>query len=468
MDNLAEDGMYAIRPETPPGRTLLSSGTVPRTPRKSALPEKRPRRDSASSNHSMTSLRDPSAGREETEQDDPNDPFTTVIHKKTRRAGIPVILTPVDPKQSFLEANPNVIAQEVLSATQERIRGHRIAKEGFLCVTVASLPAAKALLKLTALANIGVTTRIPESYARNIGKIIGLKTPYSDELLLEFLRPVGAIHVRRQRTYHTDENGETTSRPTDSVIITFKSDIPMPEEVTLGFNTYKVVEFFSPTQCFRCQRFGHLAKNCRGPVRCKACAGPHAYSECNTKKERRCVNCNGAHASTYGGCPRRIAAVEHVKRNVCGMKPPKPGPINPAMVHPPPRPPPVPEKAKTAFPPLAKPLLPDPKPQRQPRIRSNTTTKSAQSDTPKPWNEVVSSKAAPPKAPPKPSPPAPPPAAEANAGVQLVLQIIPFLMTALKALIAAIPNSTNVPEVQKVLALEPQLLAILSQHNHGA
>lgn len=55
------------------------------------------------------------------EDDDPT-PFIEVVYKKSRKAGIPVILKPVNPDESLVVENPNVIANEVLRATQEKSR----------------------------------------------------------------------------------------------------------------------------------------------------------------------------------------------------------------------------------------------------------------------------------------------------------------------------------------------------------
>lgn len=404
--------------------------------------------------------------------DDPT-PFQTVIYKKSRKAGIPVILTPVNPKESFLNVNPDLYARDVMRATQERIRQDRISKEGALTITVASLAAAKSLLEVTCVANIAVTTRIPESYARNVGKITGVRTPYSDEQLLGFFKPSGAVSVRRQRAYRRDENGDTTSRPYDSVIVTFRSDIPMPEELSLGFNTYKVHEYFSPTQCFHCQKFGHLARNCKGSVRCKACAGPHAYRDCTTRNNRKCANCGGAHYANYGGCLKRKIAIDAVRTGAREGAPVKQNRSNPAMVTPtvpPPRAPKPPVKTQAAFPRLNEPVKPrEQKPQRPPRRAKAQQAPPVTQPVPEnPW-QGQKTHTNPPSLSTQPS--IPPlmnlgTTAAVNAA-QLIAQFVPFLFTTLRALIAAIPGANSIREVKDMLAYEPLLISLLNQHHHG-
>ena len=48
------------------------------------------------------------------------------------------------------------------------------------------------------------------------------------------------------------------------------------------------------TQCFRCQKYGHVEKSCRNSVACGHCAGLHQSRECDetTKRHRRCAVCD--------------------------------------------------------------------------------------------------------------------------------------------------------------------------------
>ena len=86
-----------------------------------------------------------------------------------------------------------------------------------------------------------------------------------------------------------------------SVLIGFKSDI-VPEAVKIGYLLFRTKPFTpSPKRCFKCNRYGHIAKNCRGNQTCLKCGSKdHKREDCN--KDKRCVNCGGEHSAAYAGC----------------------------------------------------------------------------------------------------------------------------------------------------------------------
>ena len=64
-----------------------------------------------------------------------------------------------------------------------------------------------------------------------------------------------------------------------------------------------------PPQCFKCMDYGHVSADCKGPVRCRKCAGSHQASSCESES-RCCAVCMGhgrpsAHAASARGCPYR-------------------------------------------------------------------------------------------------------------------------------------------------------------------
>ena len=77
--------------------------------------------------------------------------------------------------------------------------------------------------------------------------------------------------------------------------------------VKIGFQKYRCEPSKSqPTvqQCFKCQGFGHIAKNCTEEQKCLRCSGSHPLKECKIEKSQAtCANCGGNHASVFRGCP---------------------------------------------------------------------------------------------------------------------------------------------------------------------
>ena len=62
-------------------------------------------------------------------------------------------------------------------------------------------------------------------------------------------------------------------------------------------------------RCYRCQSFGHIAKNCINPIRCEVCSGPHAFDQC-CKAYAKCANCSGHHPASSPWCPHYIVKHE--------------------------------------------------------------------------------------------------------------------------------------------------------------
>lgn len=61
-----------------------------------------------------------------------------------------------------------------------------------------------------------------------------------------------------------------------------------------------------PSQCHKCQEFGHTQRNCGRPPRCVKCtADDHMTADCPKEKEDlpQCCNCKGQHTANWTGCP---------------------------------------------------------------------------------------------------------------------------------------------------------------------
>lgn len=402
--------------------------------------------------------------------DDPT-PFTVVTYRKNRPAGIPVIFKPVVPGSSFWRGNPNRIAQEILTAAQENVQSHRITKDGSVAVTMPSLESANKLLGLSNIAGIDVTTSVPQSYSRNEGKIKDVPLEYTDSELLEYLKDGGVISVRRQIAYAPQSNGNIQASFRSSVILQFRVDCPMPNRVVLGFTSHPVEEYFSPpVRCFRCQRHGHLAANCRGPQRCKICSGEHDFKECTSRRDPKCANCSGPHAASYAGCPRRRAATAVRKHDILHgrapqrrLPPPNPDAVRPPSTMPSQRPPRVTPQRTTT--------LATTRSNTQDIMRSQVAARaldpvipmapkvpSAVPSVPCTSNDALAASAT--------FPPVTSNQAPKNVGWEQIL--IPLLFAALKAILRVVPQATDIPEVSTLLSMEPLVTRLSISGSHSS
>ena len=68
-------------------------------------------------------------------------------------------------------------------------------------------------------------------------------------------------------------------------------------------------------QCFKCQKFGHSASDCKDKLRCLRCAGKHTVKSCNELKERaKCANCGVSQVTVHRGCPEYQNAVTEANK----------------------------------------------------------------------------------------------------------------------------------------------------------
>ena len=63
-------------------------------------------------------------------------------------------------------------------------------------------------------------------------------------------------------------------------------------------------------QCFNCQRFGHLSKNCGKNQCCPHCGNEHPRYHCTLPA--KCINCNGGHPAFSKSCPEYTKRVQHL------------------------------------------------------------------------------------------------------------------------------------------------------------
>jgi hypothetical protein len=69
--------------------------------------------------------------------------------------------------------------------------------------------------------------------------------------------------------------------------------------VLIDMRSYYFVNHWSVTRCFKCQRYGHIADNCKDTTdTCGLCAGSHKTNVC-AQDQHNCANCRRYNASKF-------------------------------------------------------------------------------------------------------------------------------------------------------------------------
>lgn len=118
------------------------------------------------------------------------------------------------------------------------------------------------------------------------------------------------------------KKNKNPSKTTGSLIVWFnqaeQADKAISKGIMWGYEL-KATEIFKSgfraMQCYNCQRYGHMARNCTANSKCGHCAHEHNTRECPGKQEARCSNCGRKHASWHPSCPIRIAAKARATQN---------------------------------------------------------------------------------------------------------------------------------------------------------
>lgn len=71
--------------------------------------------------------------------------------------------------------------------------------------------------------------------------------------------------------------------------ILFK-EIITKRSLFIGWRRCYIKESFHILRCYKCNKYGHLVKECKSAVTCPQCAGEHPLKECSNK-ELKCINC---------------------------------------------------------------------------------------------------------------------------------------------------------------------------------
>ena len=100
------------------------------------------------------------------------------------------------------------------------------------------------------------------------------------------------------------------------------------KKLKIGWQICNVADYLVATRCFKCSRFNHRHKECKGEETCPLCAGEHKLKDCKASADQyRCINCitynrynksgriRENHPSLDKNCPSLQAVLEKYRRN---------------------------------------------------------------------------------------------------------------------------------------------------------
>lgn len=163
--------------------------------------------------------------------------------------------------------------------------------------------------------------------------IKGLPSSFSDSDVQEELTKhnINVVSVRQfVKNNNTPEGPTKTKLPIFVVTVGPDTTITQLTAVkTVLYHTFKVEKFkpnSQPTQCFKCQRFGHVSSHCHLNPRCVKCAEHHEIQNCSSST-LKCANCGDEHTASYRQCPVRLKAIAQAAATKTQGLPPPTAPV---------------------------------------------------------------------------------------------------------------------------------------------
>lgn len=139
----------------------------------------------------------------------------------------------------------------------------------------------------------------------------------SNEEIIRLLKKADIPLLGIQRLRNKDKQ-ETTSVRVDLPSKEVKDDIKS-KGLKFDLISIKIKDYESHIpriqQCYRCQGYNHIAKDCPHSQMCLRCSGPHRSSECkmNNPANYLCANCGKNHLSIDPSCLIRKAEIQSMQ-----------------------------------------------------------------------------------------------------------------------------------------------------------
>lgn len=146
---------------------------------------------------------------------------------------------------------------------------------------------------------------IPKYYTHKKGIIRMVDTYFSEEYLKDAIKSnIEVVEVQRMKRRVVKADGQVEFADRQIIIVTFLGN-SLPQSLQINLVNFKVEPYIHPVvQCFKCLRFGHTSKLCKGNSRCKKCAKTHDQNEACDNDLFFCIHCKSEeHSSVSKKCP---------------------------------------------------------------------------------------------------------------------------------------------------------------------
>jgi hypothetical protein len=126
------------------------------------------------------------------------------------------------------------------------------------------------------------------------------------------------VYSKRLEFFAKLKDGTFKKLPSKKILIRVNGDAPSKVTVPLVGDFPTEAYKASPTQCYNCMGYGHVAKKCKNPKKCPHCGAAHGSKDCQKKQDKAvCTNCNGEHKAYSKSCPvykkQAERAAQHVR-----------------------------------------------------------------------------------------------------------------------------------------------------------
>jgi hypothetical protein len=147
---------------------------------------------------------------------------------------------------------------------------------------------------------------LPNMPAEEVKEALAENNVFPDEI-----KPMKVTNARL-----LEHNNFVLHFPKGSVAIGHLREIKHINNVIVKW-VYYDAKRYGPTQCRRCQAWGHGSSNCHLQPACVKCAGAHETSACPVSAKGakvpddklKCINCDQPHAASFTECPTRIGYI---------------------------------------------------------------------------------------------------------------------------------------------------------------